>query len=107
MFQPLALDPLTIMLHLESERRTLSASRRRTELLAESFLSGYAPLPVVPAAVLAICETLLRVMAVWGCLSNPAVRFHRRIEARLHLKTNIRWLRNPGQSLLWPSQSTK
>jgi hypothetical protein len=104
--EPVALDILSMLLVLENERRCLSASPRRVRILERRFLEGFGTLPQVQRPVYLICETLLRISNVWGCLSRPVAGIRRRIENYARLKANRQWLQKLGRSgALWPEDS--
>jgi tRNA A-37 threonylcarbamoyl transferase component Bud32 len=101
--EPVALDILSMLMVLENERHCLSASPTRIGILERRFLQGFGTLPQVQRPVYLICETLLRISTVWGCMSRPVAGFRRRIENYARLKANRQWLeRLGGSSALWP-----
>jgi Phosphotransferase enzyme family len=104
--EPVALDILSMLVALENERRCLSASPRRVNILQRRFLEGFGRLPQVQRPVYLICETLLRVSIVWGCVSRPVAGIRRRIENYARLKANRQWLQELGRNrALWPEDS--
>jgi hypothetical protein len=96
--EPVALDILSMLMVLENERRCLSASPRRVNILGYRFLEGFGTLPQVQRPVHLICETLLRISNVWGCLSRPVAGIRRRIENYARLKANRQWLQRLGRN---------
>jgi hypothetical protein len=95
-----------MLVALENERRCLSASPRRVNILQRRFLEGFGRLPQVQRPVYLICETLLRVSIVWGCVSRPVAGIRRRIENYARLKANRQWLQELGRNrALWPEDS--
>jgi tRNA A-37 threonylcarbamoyl transferase component Bud32 len=104
--EPVALDILSMLIVLENERRCLSASPRRVNTLEHRFLEGFGTLPQVQRPVYLICETLLRISNVWGCISRPVAGIRRRIENYARLKANRQWLQKLGRNrALWPEDS--
>jgi hypothetical protein len=99
-----AVDVLKMMVHLEDEKRSLTASSRRVENLKDKFLEGYGKLPVVPLPALVICEAMQRIVSIWGNISNPKNHFHHYIEGNFRVKAHVSWLLNERKRrLLWPS----
>jgi hypothetical protein len=104
--EPVALDILSMLMVLENERRCLSASPRRISVLEHRFLEGFGTLPQVQRPVYLICETLLRISSIWGCISRPVAGIRRRIENYARVKANGRWLQKLGRNrALWPEDS--
>jgi tRNA A-37 threonylcarbamoyl transferase component Bud32 len=104
--EPVALDILSMLIVLENERRCLSASPRRVDTLEHRFLEGFGTLPQVQRPVYLICETLLRISNIWGCISQPVAGIRRRIENHARLKANRQWLQKLGRNrALWPEDS--
>jgi len=100
----IAVDGLSMLVHLEDERRSMTASRRRVEGLRERFLEGYGERPEIPMPVLFICEAMQRIVSVWGSISALRGRLHHKWEAEARIKTHIQWLMNEGErKYLWPS----
>ena len=104
--EPLAVDPLKMLMTFEDEKRSPGCSPPRISALRKMFLEGYGHLPPATRPVLVICETLHRVYSVLTCLSDRGRRFPEQIQKRLCLKANIAWLTSEGpRGLLWPGSS--
>jgi len=100
----IAVDVLKMMVHLEDEKRSLTASSRRVKALQDKFLEGYGKAPVVPMPALLICEAMQRIVSLWGNISTPSKLFHHYLEANLRIKAHLDWLIDEKKRrLLWPS----
>ena len=77
-----------MLISLEDEKRSLTASKKRIDILAESFLEGFGPLPKIQKEVLTICEMLHRITSAYGTISNKSKRLHQIVEKHLCLKAN-------------------
>ena len=98
-----AVDVLKMIVHLEDETRSLTASCRRVEILKEKFLEGYGKIPVVPLPALFICEAIHRIVSILGNISNKSNLFHHWIESDHRIKTHSKWFLNEDRKLLWTS----
>jgi hypothetical protein len=104
--EPVALDILSMLMVLENERHCLSASPTRIDILERQFLEGFGILPQLQRPVRLICETLLRISSVCGCMTRPVAGIRRRIENSARLKANRQWLQGLGRErTLWPEES--
>ena len=102
---PLPLDLLKMLVHLEDEKESLTSSARRIEALRESFLLGYGELPWVPTPVVTVCEAMQRAVSLWGSISGPKRKLHHRMEAKFRLKVHLKWLTEEvSRKSLWPSR---
>lgn len=96
---PLAVDPLQILIHLEDEEAGLTISRRRVQVLRENFLSGYGTGLDPTSAAHMICESMLRLISMWGCLSHEPTHLHHRLESRVRFRRHMAWfMRNARQA---------
>jgi len=102
--EPLPVDIIKVLVYLEDEKYSLTSSSKRVELLIKKFLEGYGELPDIQIPVLEICETMQRVVSLWGSIGDSHNRIHHRIEADLRLKANLQWLlAEDNRRLIWPS----
>jgi len=102
--EPIAVDPLQMLMALERERQCLAASPKRIEGLKHSFSEWYGHLADKHPPLLYIFETLHRICTVQGCLTNRTGLLHKRIERSRCIKSNLQWLvcERPLISL-WPN----
>jgi len=91
---PIAVDLLKMLVYLEDEGKSMTASGGRIGLLKRAFLEGYGEIPEVRQPVLTICEGMQRIVSIWSNLSAGSQRFHHRIEANKCIKNHLHWLMN-------------
>jgi Ser/Thr protein kinase RdoA (MazF antagonist) len=89
---PPVMDVMNMLLALEHERRSLTASPARALALRRSFLEGYGEIPDVQESVLLMCEVFQRICGVHDGLNQGQGRLHRRWQKHRSLSANIRWL---------------
>jgi len=100
---PVPVDILKMLMNFEDEKKYLAYSPRRIKDLRESFLKGYGSLPSILPPALVICETFHRICSLLASLSNNGGRLHHRIERKICLKSNLKWLTDERyRKLLWP-----
>ena len=98
-----AVDPLSMLVHLEDEERSLTASCRRVGVLRERFLEGYGEIRRVPSAALFICEAMQRIVSIWGNISALNKHIHHKWEAKECIRRHVKWLVNERErKYLWP-----
>ena len=68
----LLVDPLGVLVYLESLRHAPSFSSRRVRRLQHLFLRGYACSADPPLPLVALCESLHRICRLQDCLASPA-----------------------------------
>lgn len=99
---PIPVDILKVLVHLEDEKMSISSDKARIRSLQQSFLEGYGQIPDVPLPVILVCETMQRVVSIWGHVSNPKRLWHHRIEASRCIKNHCNWLmKDPKKISLW------
>jgi hypothetical protein len=100
---PLPVDPLRMLLHLESCGMNPANSPRRVARFRERFLAGFGPLPRVPRPLVTLCEALHRICRVFTAVTRQQSRLARRIQVRRCLRVDLDWLldREP-KPRLWP-----
>lgn len=100
-----AVDVLKMMVHLEDEKKSFTASSHRVENLKEKFLEGYGRAPFVPIPALLICEAMQRIVSIWGDISTAKRHFHHYLEANFRVRNHVSWLiSEERKALLWPSK---
>ncbi len=101
---PIAFDIIKMLMNFEDEKNCITSNLTRINDLKNSFLEGYGPLPVVSSKELIICETYHRICSILGSLSKERRQFHHKIEKKICLKENLKWLNNEeNKKLLWPN----
>jgi tRNA A-37 threonylcarbamoyl transferase component Bud32 len=98
----IAVDATNVLVNLENQRAAPSFSRRRIDLLAREFLSGYSLEQQLDPAALEIAEIFYRVCSIHGCVSLDGENLRERLRARRVLRRNIGWLAEPThRQLIW------
>ena len=101
---PVPVDLLKMVIHLEDEKKCYTSSAKRVDALRKSFLEGFGKLPSIPVQILIICEAMHRTVSLAGNIFNLKQRFHNQFEANVRIRAHIEWLTNEGRKrVLWPS----
>ncbi len=85
----LVIDPLGVLVYLESQRHSPSFSARRIRRLQEVFLRGYACTADLPRPCVAICEALQRICRLQDCLLGPVRGLADRYRLRRVFRENL------------------
>ena len=85
-------DPLGVLVYLESQRHAPSFSHRRIRRLQEVFLRGYACAANPPVPLVAICESLHRICRLQDGLQHPAPSIVDRYQRRRVMRDNLQQL---------------
>lgn len=91
--EPVQVDFFKMLIFLEDEAINLSSSRKRVAVLKESFLNGYGEMPDLNEVVSLMCETMQRVVSMWGCITNETKYPHHRWQLNAKFQNHLRWVR--------------
>jgi hypothetical protein len=102
---PLPMSVMSMLVYVDTKIRGLANNKRRIVELKESFMAGYGPLPLVPQAVVLVCEAFQRVINLASAAKSERVRHIKKYERYACIRDQINWFaRNPRESSLWLSK---
>jgi aminoglycoside phosphotransferase (APT) family kinase protein len=103
---PILVDVLKILVHLEEVRSGFAASGRRVNRLKEAFLGAAGPLPSVPFELAAFVECAQRVVCWAGVETRSAQGALKRYDHRRTRERLLAWFASlPAVRPLWPTVS--